>query len=57
MGDRIDLSAVDAFTGFDDLVENHLSGEENAVIYDGQGNTMMLIGVGFGDLQAGDFIF
>lgn len=57
VGDRIDLSGIDAITGFDDLQNNHLSGAVDAEIDDGLGNTMTLLGVGSASLEAGDFIF
>ncbi|WP_372574029.1 calcium-binding protein [Ruegeria jejuensis] len=56
-GDRIDLSGVAAITDFADLQANHLSGGAEAVISDGLGNTMTLVGVAEGTLDAGDFIF
>ncbi|MEO1150835.1 MAG: hypothetical protein AAFW83_07585 [Pseudomonadota bacterium] len=56
--ERIDLSAVNAITSYNDLSTNHLSqdGNGNAVITDGA-NTITLIGVSASALTAGDFIF
>ncbi|MFA3920614.1 Calx-beta domain-containing protein [Ruegeria hyattellae] len=56
-GDRIDLFGVASITNFTDLQNNHLSDPLNAVINDGSGNTMTLVGVGSGALDASDFIF
>lgn len=56
-GDVVDLSAVASITDFADLQSAHLSGATDAVIFDGLSNTMTLIGVGSGTLDAGDFIF
>ena len=56
-GDRIDLSGVDAISDFADLQANHLSGGAEAVISNGLGNTMTLVGVAEGALDEGDFIF
>jgi len=56
-GDQIDLSGVEAITGFADLQANHLSGPVDAIIDDGRGNTLTLTGVAEGALDAGDFIF
>ncbi|MDP5219766.1 Calx-beta domain-containing protein [Ruegeria sp. 2205SS24-7] len=56
-GDRIDLSGVASINNFFDLQNNHLTGPVNAVIDDGFGNTMTLVSVGAGTLDAGDFIF
>jgi len=56
-GDRIDLSDVASITGFSDLQNTHLSGGAQAVINDGLGNTLTLLGVAEGTLDAGDFIF
>ncbi len=55
--DRIDLRGENEITSFTDLQSNHLSGGTEAVISDGQGNTLTLLGVGEGTLDAGDFIF
>jgi hypothetical protein len=44
-------------TDFADLQANHLSGPLDAVIADGAGNTMTLVGTGAGTLDAGDFFF
>lgn len=55
--DRIDLSGVASITDFTDLLDNHLSGMVNAVIDDGLGNTMTLLGVGIAALVEDDFIF
>ncbi len=56
-GDLIDLSDVDVITDFADLQANHLSGAADAVIEDGSGNSMTLLGVGSAMLDADDFIF
>ena len=56
--EKVDLSAVSTITGFDDLKASHLSlVNGNAVISDNLGNTMTLLGVGTGALDAGDFLF
>lgn len=55
--DVIDLSGVTGITSFGDLQANHLSGGANAVIDDGLGNTLTLVGVDPLGLDAGDFIF
>lgn len=57
-GELIDLSGVAAITGFDDLAANHLrSAGGNAVIFDGAGNSITLLGIDAGDLGASDFLF
>lgn len=57
-GEDIDLSGVNAITGFGDLQANHLSSVNgNAVISDGWGNTLTLEGVAVSNLDAGDFLF
>ncbi|MCR8549014.1 hypothetical protein M4578_14340 [Salipiger sp. P9] len=57
-GEVIDLSGVSAITGFADLAANHLRDiGGNAVIDDGHGNTITLVGIDAGDLGANDFLF
>lgn len=57
-GERIVLSAVSSITSYADLLSNHLSQSgSDAIIDDGQGNTITLIGVSIGDLAADDFLF
>ncbi len=57
-GEVIDLSALAVITGFYDLGNNHLSqAGANAVISDGLGNTITLLGVNEASLNASDFIF
>ncbi len=55
--DQIDLRVVNSITDFADLQANHLSGSVNAVIADGLGNTLTLIGVDSATLAADDFLF
>jgi Ca2+-binding RTX toxin-like protein len=56
--EKIDLSGVSSITGFKNLKTKHLNDVGgNAVIDDGNGNTLTLDGVGSGDLDKGDFIF
>jgi Ca2+-binding RTX toxin-like protein len=56
--ERIDLSGVSAITGFSNLKNNFLNDVAgDAVIDDGNGNTLTLNGVDIGDLNRGDFIF
>lgn len=57
-GDMVDLSSVsDLITDFADLQATHLSGAIDAIIDDGAGNTLTLIGVGAATLDESDFIF
>jgi len=54
----VDLSGVGSITGFNDLVNNHLSEVGgNTIITDQAGNTMQLNGISISDLSASDFIF
>lgn len=56
--DQVDLSAVASITDFTDLQNNHLSEVGgNAVIDDGAGNTLTLVGITQAGLAADDFIF
>ncbi|SCZ71422.1 intein C-terminal splicing region [Epibacterium ulvae] len=56
--EHINLSGVSAITSFGDLQFNHLSQSGNdAVISDGNGNTIRLEGVSISTLSADDFIF
>ncbi|MEL6521133.1 MAG: CAP domain-containing protein [Pseudomonadota bacterium] len=58
IGEQIDLSSVDTIETFDDLQSNHLSQDgENAIIDDGNGNTITLTNVSISDLQSDHFIF
>ena len=57
-GEKIDLSDVSTIKNFKDLSNNHLSEVAgNAVIDDGNGNTITLDGVAVSDLAANDFLF
>lgn len=57
-GEKIDLSDVAPIRNFKDLSNNHLSEVAgNAVIDDGNGNTITLNGVAASDLSANDFLF
>jgi Ca2+-binding RTX toxin-like protein len=57
-GDRIDLTAIDAVTGFRDLMRNHFStAGGNSTLDFGDGNRVLLIGVDRAGLDAGDFLF
>ncbi|MDV7272150.1 M10 family metallopeptidase [Thioclava sp. A2] len=56
--DQVDLSATSEITDFADLTANHLTQSgANAVISDGLGNSITLLGVSAGSLVADDFIF
>ncbi len=56
--ERIDLRSVTEITSFDDLMANHTDSRNgNAVISDGDGNSITLEGVDLADLSAGDFLF
>jgi serralysin len=56
--EQIDLSGVNAITGYSDLRASHLSEiNGNAVIFDGWGNTLTLEGISTDNLDQGDFIF
>ena len=56
--ENIILTDVTEITDFDDLVANHMSQVgANVVIADGFGNTITLLGVNLGDLDAADFVF
>lgn len=55
--DLIDLSGVAGIEDFDDLLADHLSGGPEAVIDDGLGNTLTLIGVDESALAADNFLF
>ncbi len=56
--EKINLKSVASITSFADLLDNHLSEVGgNAVIDDGEGNTITLLGFAAGDLDAGDFLF
>ena len=56
--ERINLSAVDTITDFQDLVDNHISQvDANVLIDDGLGNSITLLGVTLSDLDAADFVF
>ncbi len=54
--DQIDFSGTGSINDFEDVLE-HLSGTDDVVLGDGEGNTMTLIGIGVEDLGANDFIF
>lgn len=54
----IDLTAVSAIKGFNDLKNNHMEkAGADVVLNDGSGNKITLLGVDFGDLNKADFIF
>lgn len=56
--ERIDLSALSAVVDFADLAANHLTQSgSDAVIDDGAGTTITLLGITAGDLIADDFLF
>ncbi|MDK3016244.1 calcium-binding protein [Pseudodonghicola flavimaris] len=56
--ERIDLSGVSSITGFRDLVNNHISDVGgDAVIDDGNGNTITLLDISVDDLAKNDFLF
>ncbi|APG48968.1 calcium-binding protein [Phaeobacter porticola] len=56
--EKIDLRAVAAISDLTDLRGNHLSQDgNNAIIEDGLGNTITLLGVDIDDLGTGDFLF
>ncbi|WP_168732898.1 calcium-binding protein [Aliigemmobacter aestuarii] len=56
--DRIDLRGVTSITSFNDLARNHLAvSGENLRITDGNGNSILLLGVERSDLSADDFLF
>ena len=57
-GEKIDLSDVDAITGFQDLTRNPLRNSgDDVVILDGDGSTIRLVGLHKSDLSSDDFIF
>ncbi len=57
-GEKIDLSRVHNIRNFNDLSNNHLRNVNgDAVITDGDGNSITLDGFAAGALQASDFIF
>ena len=56
--ERINLSAVNAISDFQDLIDNHMSQVgADVVIDDLNGNTITLLGVTLSDLDAIDFVF
>ena len=56
--ERIDLSRVSAIVNLFDLFSNHMSQVGADVLIDaGGGNTITLLGVSMGDLDATDFVF
>lgn len=56
--EKIDLSAVTAITDVTDLISNHATQVSSDVVIDtGSGNSITLLGVSLGDLDATDFIF
>lgn len=57
-GDKIDLSGADGIASYRDLVKNHLSGGDHAVVISvGDDDTIRLLHVSAGDLHRGDFVF
>lgn len=58
LNEAIDLSGVTTIDDFADLAANHLNQSgADAVIADGNGNTITLLGVDMTDLSANDFLF
>lgn len=58
VGEVINLSGLNAITGFVDLITNHLTqAGDDAVISDGLGNTITLVNVNISALEASDFVF
>ena len=56
--ERINLSAVNAISDFQDLIDNHMNQVGNDVLIDDlSGNTITLSGVILADLDAADFVF
>ena len=56
--EKIDLSDAASITGFNDLINNHVTEVNgNLVIDDLAGNTLKLLGVLIADIDKGDFIF
>ncbi|MGV6812599.1 MAG: calcium-binding protein, partial [Brevirhabdus sp.] len=56
--EQIDLSGVTSITDFADLSTNHMTQVGLDVVIDaGGGNTITLVGVNLGDLDAADFVF
>ena len=56
--EKIDLSGVKPIKGFRDLKNNHLGEVDgDAVIDDGNGNTITLDGIGMDELKFNDFLF
>ncbi|MBC7285430.1 calcium-binding protein, partial [Hoeflea sp.] len=56
--EKIDLSGVSAIVGLADLMANHTSQAGGHVLIDDlAGNTITLVGVTLGDLDASDFVF
>jgi hypothetical protein len=57
-GDTIDLSAIDSFASWKDLVRNHISehGRDLWIVGD-DGNTIILRNTDAGDLHKSDFVF
>ena len=57
-GEVISLAGVSDITDYTDLVNNHLTEVDgNALISDGNGNSITLTGVTLADLSADDFLF
>ncbi len=58
MSDVLDLRAVSGVLNFTDLKNNHLSQSNgNAMINDGNGSTILLIGINRSDLEEDHFLF
>ncbi|GGX54274.1 hypothetical protein GCM10007385_23100 [Tateyamaria omphalii] len=57
--ERIDFSSVVAIVDFDDLIADHVTQNSigDAVIFDGGGNSITLLGVSVSSLGVGDFVF
>ncbi|WP_286193767.1 hypothetical protein [Tropicibacter sp. R16_0] len=58
VGETINLTSIPQVTPFSDLTSNHLTqSASDAVINNGDGNTITLAGVNLADPTAGDFLF
>ena len=56
--ERIDLSAIEEFTGYTDLLFNHMTQDgNNTVIDDGDGNVLTLRNVNLNEIDPFEFIF
>jgi Ca2+-binding RTX toxin-like protein len=56
--ERIDVSWMPSITGYNDLLNNHMTQEgEDVVIDAGDGDMLTLVGIEIDDLDASDFLF